>query len=321
MARFVRDCRTPKRGPCFTPKMAVGKKSFRTEVILLAAGFLLFFVGLLLSGSGAAAGISGLALMVMSLVLIVVKAASKGHATAEVPGPQWTPPPNWPRPPVGWVPPSGWQPDPVWGPAPDGWQFWQTAVTPDGGQPQVGGYPASPAPGSWISRNKAATGVVAVAALLFAALAASPDGDPPQRSADDRQATATQTSLATPAPNAGTARSTVPEPPVAPAGPVTEASGELSDGGISVLEARIVNELGDFEVTLRVRNTNDRKLSAYLDLTILKGGRLVATAKGLALDMEAGEVVTEDMTSTDEFVEGPYELEFRVQETDATAER
>lgn len=104
-----------------------------------------------------------------------------------------------------------------------------------------------------------------------------------------------------------------PAPAPAPA-PEVPTSDQLSDGSFEVDSISIEDDgLGDFGGTLRVRNTTDSPKSGIFTVTILStSGDVLGSAQGSGDAIEGDTVQTVQLISLDDYVEGPYELEFQV---------
>lgn len=97
-------------------------------------------------------------------------------------------------------------------------------------------------------------------------------------------------------------------PPVAPLPP---APGALVDGPFeSELPTFERGDDGTFEGTARVTNTTDSPVSGTVTYTLSADGEQVATAVAEVDDLAAGETEQVPLESTDDFVEGPYQVEF-----------
>jgi hypothetical protein len=72
---------------------------------------------------------------------------------------------------------------------------------------------------------------------------------------------------------------------------------------------------GDFGGTARITNTSKTTASASFTITLLVNGGTVASLGGSAPNVPAGKTVTVELTSQDEYVPGPYTLDFQ---TDAS---
>jgi len=71
----------------------------------------------------------------------------------------------------------------------------------------------------------------------------------------------------------------------------------------------------DFAGTARITNTNKSAASAIFTITVLTGGRTVASLDGYANNVSAGKTVTVPMISHDDYQPGPYTVVFQ---TDAS---
>jgi hypothetical protein len=71
---------------------------------------------------------------------------------------------------------------------------------------------------------------------------------------------------------------------------------------------------GVFSGRIRVRNDGTKR-TGVMSVTLVKHGAVVAGFDGIAPYLEAGKTVTVDLMSTDDYVAGPYEIEFTVRAT------
>lgn len=72
------------------------------------------------------------------------------------------------------------------------------------------------------------------------------------------------------------------------------------------------DNLGDFEVRARATNTGGNVEAVIWTATIFVDGSVAATAQTSANDVAAGSTTTQTFITTDDYVAGPYTIEFQV---------
>jgi hypothetical protein len=198
------------------------------------------------------------------------------------------------------MPEPGWEPDPAWGPMPHGWPLWVEDQST--GWPQPSNFPqSSSAPprrkASWPRRHPAIVAAGAIVAL-FVALEAAFGGS--------------STPTATTSPPEGIAAVPTAEPAAAPK-PAPVAAAAAAPRGVTVSgehanDLRIVsfkakrNGVGWFAPVLRIKNTSGDSLSfVSVKVTALKGEDVAATASGIIESIDAGQTITYEPLSGDDF--------------------
>ena len=145
-------------------------------------------------------------------------------------------------------------------------------------------------------------GAIAFLVLIVIGAIAS-QGDDSNTTAATTTSTTTGGSASTPAPNNTTNATS--------SAPAAKSDGKASDGGWVLESTKFEASLGDFGGTARITNTEDSTRSGSFTLTLFKGDEQVGTVTGFASDVESGKTVTVQLISTDDYVSGPYRVEFQ----------
>lgn len=151
-----------------------------------------------------------------------------------------------------------------------------------------------------------------VVLVVFGAMAALLAGCGSESDTAKTPAPVTVTESVTVAAEATPAAPNKAAPPQAAAPASSGGASDQSDEGFTYLggSAQIVEDgLGQFSGRMRVRNDGDKRTGLFT-VSVLKGGAVLTTLQGAADSVEPGKTVTVDLISTDDYVPGPYEIEF-----------